>query len=585
MVPPQVLIQQAVLPQQLLDQQFVILQQVLIQHFCGTQASADSTLLWNWALSHPQVRQQLLRGLEPAGFENDEIEALFEKNVNRWNGADYFLRQDEMVGFTDLLNGLAVSKGSNCLFLANEYQTLGQRLIECGPDHSTDELEILKPEWFGPGTIYAQLIHYTTHFLSKPTSIHFFHLDNSKAHWVLFKVSSKSFKIDLFDSLSDGDWDEIVDIDSEEGMVAIASHFSGLQNYTQAKLKFTDKQARSCSSSLYTGPAKGQLLLWLKSTTSQVLKTLLGAVWISWRFSSHGLGTTPIQEFLRTVGIETILPQIEPGYCAIRPPWLVESNITQEIPINTKEPSHEIMQEEVDSMPALEAHQQTRGEKLVVTKKSIQNFQHATGIQLNLTSAKKIWNNEYKSFISEIQIGKEFNIGGIKIQLKDLERLQRGWISDELITLFLLMTRSAFEERHVYVVDSLFWKKLEQLILPYGSDHKKGWKDSLMRLVMKNPVFSVIKDGAVEATTSDKNNVGTRLKTNEDSGGTKYLKKTKQPGEVDHHKTNRRSSRLKGKRHKLKLKQARSTLIFPLRNGGLEDTHSFQSHLNSRNLI
>ncbi|THV02007.1 hypothetical protein K435DRAFT_792948 [Dendrothele bispora CBS 962.96] len=108
------------------------------------------------SVSHPQVRQQLLRGPEPAGFENDEIEALFEKNVNRWNGADYFLRQDEMY-----------QKGSNCLFLANEYQTLGQRLIECGPDHSTDELEILKPEWFGPGTIYAQLIHYTTHFLSK----------------------------------------------------------------------------------------------------------------------------------------------------------------------------------------------------------------------------------------------------------------------------------------------------------------------------------------------------------------------------------------------------------------------------------
>ncbi|THU88836.1 hypothetical protein K435DRAFT_803210 [Dendrothele bispora CBS 962.96] len=120
------------------------------------------------------------------------------------------------------------------------------------------------------------------------------------------------------------------------------------------------------------------------------------------------------------------------------------------------------MQEEVDSMPAIEAHQQTRGEKL-------------------------IWNNQYKSFVLELQTGKEFNIGGIKIQLKDLERLQRGWISDELITLFLLMTRSAFEERHVYVVDSLFWKKLEQLILPYGSDHKKGWKDSLMRLVMKNP--------------------------------------------------------------------------------------------------
>ncbi|THU82782.1 hypothetical protein K435DRAFT_808036 [Dendrothele bispora CBS 962.96] len=330
MVPPQVLIQQAVLPQQLLDQQFVILQtrvskgrparsqpmqpyratsrrKVLTQfqakpgpkgerihplsllhkgpaHLQAKEAKERVNFFLTYELvatltevkaqgiknlqmlstkkntarekiplkpepkhkldqikelgsvSHPQVRQQLLRGPEPAGFENDEIEALFEKNVNRWNGADYFLRQDEMVGFTDLLNGLAVSKGSNCLFLANEYQTLGQRLIECGPDHSTDELEILKPEWFGPGTIYAQLIHYTTHFLSKPTSIHFFHLDNSKAHWVLFKVSSKSFKIDLFDSLSDGDWDEIVDIDSEEGMVAIASHFSGLQNYTQASV-------------------------------------------------------------------------------------------------------------------------------------------------------------------------------------------------------------------------------------------------------------------------------------------------------------------------------------------------------------
>ncbi|THV02005.1 hypothetical protein K435DRAFT_792947 [Dendrothele bispora CBS 962.96] len=155
------------------------------------------------------------------------------------------------------------------------------------------------------------------------------------------------------------------------------------------------------------------------------------------------------------------------------------------------------MQEEVDSMPAIEAHQQTRGEKLVATKKTIQNFQHATGIQLNLTTAKKIWNNQYKSFVLELQTGKEFNIGGIKIQLKDLERLQRGWISDELITLFLLMTRSAFEERHVYVVDSLFWKKLEQLILPYVLEkswtfetnnmeftkHGKGIQNSTVKLV------------------------------------------------------------------------------------------------------
>ncbi|THU99232.1 cysteine proteinase [Dendrothele bispora CBS 962.96] len=344
------------------------------------------------------------------------------------------------------------------------------------------------------------------------------------------------------------------------------------------------------------------------------------------------------------------------------------------------------MQEEVDSMPALKAHQQTRGEKLVATKKTIQNFQHATGIQLNLTTAKKIWNNEYKSFISEIQTGKEFNIGGIKIQLKDLERLQRGWISDELITLFLLMTRSAFEERHVYVVDSFFWKKLEQLILPYGSNHKKGWKDSLMQLIMKNPIpwgdldsmkrllapihctdhwimavadfeeqfievydslpsktaqhqdiFQVFKtwilagvndslngeifdeyfsrwklqpqpqNPGLQNNTSDcgafvighlillshtqsvdrkrigdiltpqlskmellrlQPRVGTRLKTNEDSGGTKYLGKTKQPGEVDHHKTNRRSSCLKGEQTQAQVKASTKYAHFPVEKWG-----------------
>ncbi|THU82803.1 hypothetical protein K435DRAFT_808013 [Dendrothele bispora CBS 962.96] len=86
--------------------------------------------------------------------------------------------------------------------------------------------------------------------------------------------------------------------------------------------------------------------------------------------------------------------------------------------------------------------------------------------------------------------------------------------------------------------------------------------------ILTPQVFLVIKDGAVEATTSDKNNVVTRLKTNEDSGGTKYLEKIKQPGEVDHHKTNRRSSRLRGGKTQTQVKASTKYAHFPVEKWG-----------------
>ncbi|THU76927.1 hypothetical protein K435DRAFT_812948 [Dendrothele bispora CBS 962.96] len=81
----------------------------------------------------------------------------------------------------------------------------------------------------------------------------------------------------------------------------------------------------------------------------------------------------------------------------------------------------------------------------------VANFQVSaekrTGIEYNLTTAQKLLDHEYKSFAAKLQEGKEFATRGVQ------------------------------------VVDSLHWKKLEQLILPTGSDHKKGWKNELLRLV------------------------------------------------------------------------------------------------------
>ncbi|THU92853.1 hypothetical protein K435DRAFT_800144 [Dendrothele bispora CBS 962.96] len=230
------------------------------------------------------------------------------------------------------------------------------------------------------------------------------------------------------------------------------------------------------------------------------------------------------------------------------------------------------MQEEVDSMPALEAHQQTRGEKLVATKKTIQNFQHATGIQLNLTTAKKIWNNEYKSFISELQTGKEFNT----------ERLERFFdVIGYEESNHWIMAVADFEEQFIEVYDSLPSKTAQHqdIFQVFKTCILAGVNDSLngeifdeyfsrWKLQPQPQVLSVIKDGAVEATASDKNNMVTRLKTNEDSGGTKYLEKTKQPGEVDHHKTNQRSSCLKGEKTQAQVKASTKYAHLPVEKWG-----------------
>ncbi|THU95170.1 hypothetical protein K435DRAFT_859800 [Dendrothele bispora CBS 962.96] len=121
----------------------------------------------------------------------------------------------------------------------------------------------------------------------------------------------------------------------------------------------------------------------------------------------------------------------------------------------------------------------------MLTRKAVQNLQNATGIKLNLKSAKEVWAEPYKSFSAQIQSGRIFQIEDINICMKDIERIQNGWISDELITFFLALYETEFTSRGVYTVSSLYWKKLEQLILPSGSDHKREWEADLSRLVRK----------------------------------------------------------------------------------------------------
>ncbi|THU92383.1 hypothetical protein K435DRAFT_800555 [Dendrothele bispora CBS 962.96] len=95
----------------------------------------------------------------------------------------------------------------------------------------------------------------------------------------------------------------------------------------------------------------------------------------------------------------------------------------------------------------------------VLTRKAVQNLQNATGIKLNLKSAKEVWAEP---------------IEGINICMKDIERIQNGWISDELTTFFLAIHETEFTSRGVYT-----------LILPSGSDHKGEWEADPSRLVRK----------------------------------------------------------------------------------------------------
>ncbi|THV02740.1 hypothetical protein K435DRAFT_792352 [Dendrothele bispora CBS 962.96] len=168
--------------------------------------------------------------------------------------------------------------------------------------------------------------------------VYFFHLDNGKAHWVLFKISLPQMKIELIDSLCDGNYMGIIDGESEMAMLAVACHFSRQKNYKQVVEIWENKiEVKYCQLGVQRDAKH------LTAITPMVLRNLVGDIFMSWRFSEQGLDTSKIKSFLQAM--------------------------------------------------------------------------------------------------------KEFATWGVQ------------------------------------VVDSLHWKKLEQLILPTGSDHKKGWKNELLRLV------------------------------------------------------------------------------------------------------